>query len=1009
VVIQKKTFPGRENNLRRQAEEITPRKATLSSGNRETLSLEETFRLLQNLRVQQVELKMQNEELRRVQSELEASRKRYFDLYDLAPVGYVTLGEKGLILEANLTAADMLGIARSAFVNKPLTGFIVHDPEDQDIYYLHCKMLFETGMPQVCEIRMRKHNAPPFWARVESTISHEADNSPVCREVITNINERKLAELALRESEEKYRMLFEGSAHGILAVDITERKQFEDALRESEKKYRLLADNANDVIFVFDMNLNYTYVSPSAKFLRGYEPEEVMKQKPLESLTPSSLDLALKTLAEVMEIENSEHREIRLSRILQLEMTRKDGTTVWTEVMFSFIRDENLRPVNILGVARDITAHKKAEEAVRESEQRMRLALEGTDHALWAIDLTHQSITYTDNWPGILGYGPDENRFDYEWWTSQVHPESLPVFESALIDYFSGHKPYLDWEYRIRNKAGEWQWVHALGTFTDKDKAGFPTRMIGTHRNITARKKAESESRESELRYHDILENINEMYFEINLKGNITFFNHNTCLLSGYSPGEAMGMNFRQYTSPETAKHLKVFFGSIYMTGEKSSIQGFEMIRKDKSTRFMELSVNLIRSSAGETVGFRCIARDTTERKQADDEKRTLEERLQRSEKMEALGTLAGGVAHDLNNVLGVVIGYAELLLMTADESSPNRPRLMTIMRGGEKAAAIVQDLLTLARRGVAGRQVLNLNAIIAGFRQSPEFEKLRSYHSAIKINTDLHPDLLNISGSSVHIDKTLFNLIANACEAMPDGGVLTIKTFNQYLDKPIQGYDEVRAGEYAVLSLSDTGEGIPAAQLKRIFEPFYTRKAMGRSGTGLGLAVVWGTVKDHDGYINVQSEEGKGSIFTLYFPITREETASEAAAVSISEYMGSGETVLVVDDVKEQRNLAAEMLRKLQYDVTTAASGEEAVAYLGGHEVDLMLLDMIMDPGMDGLDTYKSVLEIHPKQKAIVISGFSESDRAQAVLALGAGSYVGKPYVMEKLGMAVRNELDRK
>jgi PAS domain S-box-containing protein len=370
VVIQKKTFPGRENNLRRQAEEITPRKATLSSGNRETLSLEETFRLLQNLRVQQVELKMQNEELRRVQSELEASRKRYFDLYDLAPVGYVTLGEKGLILEANLTAADMLGIARSAFVNKPLTGFIVHDPEDQDIYYLHCKMLFETGMPQVCEIRMRKHNAPPFWARVESTISHEADNSPVCREVITNINERKLAELALRESEEKYRMLFEGSAHGILAVDITERKQFEDALRESEKKYRLLADNANDVIFVFDMNLNYTYVSPSAKFLRGYEPEEVMKQKPLESLTPSSLDLALKTLAEVMEIENSEHREIRLSRILQLEMTRKDGTTVWTEVMFSFIRDENLRPVNILGVARDITAHKKAEEAVRESEQR---------------------------------------------------------------------------------------------------------------------------------------------------------------------------------------------------------------------------------------------------------------------------------------------------------------------------------------------------------------------------------------------------------------------------------------------------------------------------------------------------------------------------------------------------------------------------------------------------------------------------------------------------------------
>jgi signal transduction histidine kinase len=182
----------------------------------------------------------------------------------------------------------------------------------------------------------------------------------------------------------------------------------------------------------------------------------------------------------------------------------------------------------------------------------------------------------------------------------------------------------------------------------------------------------------------------------------------------------------------------------------------------------------------------------------------------------------------------------------------------MNIMKGGEKAAAIVQDLLTLARRGVSGREVLNLNKIIADCQQSPEFEKLSSYHSAVRIKTDLEPDLLNISGSSVHLGKTLFNLVSNASEAMPKGGILTIKTVNQYLDKPIQGYDEVREGDYVVLSVSDTGEGIPAADLKRIFEPFYTKKVMGRSGTGLGLAVVWGTVNDHDGYINVQSEEGE-------------------------------------------------------------------------------------------------------------------------------------------------------
>ncbi len=228
---------------------------------------------------------------------------------------------------------------------------------------------------------------------------------------------------------------------------------------------------------------------------------------------------------------------------------------------------------------------------------------------------------------------------------------------------------------------------------------------------------------------------------------------------------------------------------------------------------------------------------------------------------MEALGLLAGGVAHDLNNVLGIVVGYAELLLNDLDESSPMRDNLLAIMDGGQRAAAIVQDLLTLTRRGVAGRKVFNLNRLILDFKKSPEWEKLLSYHPAVQIKTDLEPDLLNLSGSSVHLEKTLFNLVSNACEAMPKGGALTIKTSNQYLDQTIQGYDHIREGDYVVLSVADTGEGISATDLKRIFEPFYTKKIMGRSGTGLGLAVVWGTVKDHKGYIDVQSEEGKGTL----------------------------------------------------------------------------------------------------------------------------------------------------
>ena len=402
------------------------------------------------------------------------------------------------------------------------------------------------------------------------------------------------------------------------------------------------------------------------------------------------------------------------------------------------------------------------------------------------------------------------------------------------------------------------------------------------------------------------------------------------------------------------------------------------------------------------------VTQDITDLKKTEKEKRLLEERLQRAEKMEALGLLAGGVAHDLNNALGIVVGYAELILMNSDKANPFKSELTNIMNGSIKAAEIVQDLLTMARRGVSGRSILNLNKIIVDCQQSPEFRKISSYHPNVKIVTNIEPDLLNISGSAVHLGKILYNLVLNAGEAMPEGGVVTIKTVNRYMDRPVEGYDMIREGDYVVLTVTDTGEGIPGSDLKRIFEPFYTKKFMGRSGTGLGLSIVWGTVKDHNGYINVESEVGRGTTFSIYFPASRSEITREVLPSSMSEYIGNGESVLIVDDVKEQRDLAALMLKKLNYNVTCSSSGEEAIAYLKKNRADMVVLDMIMDPGMDGLDTYRSIIEIHPGQKAIIVSGFSESERVSETQKLGAGVYVKKPYVMEKLGLAVKEELNK-
>ena len=390
-----------------------------------------------------------------------------------------------------------------------------------------------------------------------------------------------------------------------------------------------------------------------------------------------------------------------------------------------------------------------------------------------------------------------------------------------------------------------------------------------------------------------------------------------------------------------------------------------------------------------------------------EEEKQRVEARLQRAEKMEALGTLAGGVAHDLNNVLTGVVSYPYLLLKKLPEDSPLRNSVMKIQESGKKAAAIVQDLLTLARRGVPVTEIVNLNIVISEYLKSPEHEKLKSYHPGIEIETNLGEDLLNTIGSPIHFSKTVMNLVSNAVEAMPDGGKLSITTENRHIKKRIKGYDEIEKGDYVTLTVTDTGIGISSEDMEKIFEPFYTKKKMGRSGTGLGMAVVWGTIKDHKGHIDVQSTEGEGTTFTLYFPATSQKLTQDTHPSFTEEYMGKGESILVVDDVKEQRELAFSILSELGYSVTTASNGEEAFEYVWNNKVDLLLLDMIMDPGIDGLDTYRHIHELRPHQKAIIMSGFSETERVKEAQRLGAGAYLRKPYLSEEIGRAVRAELD--
>jgi signal transduction histidine kinase len=433
-----------------------------------------------------------------------------------------------------------------------------------------------------------------------------------------------------------------------------------------------------------------------------------------------------------------------------------------------------------------------------------------------------------------------------------------------------------------------------------------------------------------------------------------------------------------------------------------------EVERKKVTKVNQELEIRVQKRTSQLVKTNKDLTQEIVDRKRVEKDQRQLEIQLRKSQRMEAIGTLAGGVAHDLNNILSGVVSYPELLLMDVPQESPLREPLLTIQESGLKAAAIVQDLLTLARRGVSVTEVMNLNQLIEQYLNSPENHKILEYQPGVKVETCLQTKILNIIGSPLHLSKTIMNLVSNAAEAMPSGGVIHITTKNQYIDHPIKGYDTVEEGDYVKLKVSDNGVGISPEDIDQIFEPFYTKKTMGRSGTGLGMAVVWGTVKDLDGYIDVQSELGEGTAFTLYFPITRKKLPADNPDILADMYMGKGESILVVDDVKQQREIASKMLKKLGYNVLSVPSGEEAVLYLQENTADLLVLDMIMNPGINGLETYKKILKFHPRQKAIIASGFSESRQVKAAQKMGAGSYLKKPYSFEKIGLAVKAELTK-
>ena len=632
-----------------------------------------------------------------------------------------------------------------------------------------------------------------------------------------------------------------------------------------------------------------------------------------------------------------------------------------------------------------------AQEALRESEGKYRQIIEGATDVIFTTD--YQGYCAYVNVPGekLTGYTVDELVGMH--FTELISVDWRERVQLLYIKQFQGREEKTRMEFPIITKTGEEKWVDQIVTIlTEGNKiTGFQSIV----RDITDRKFAEETLRENEEKYRTILENMEEGYYEVDLAGNFTFVNDAMSEIRGYSREELMGKNNRDYMTEETAKEVFKVYNNVYTTGKPARNLEWETIRKDGTKGRVETSASLIKDSKGKPIGFRGVMRDISE-------KQILEAQLHKAQKMESIGTLAGGIAHNFNNLLMGIQGNASIILLDIDSGNPRHKNLKNIEKLVDNGAKLAAQLIAYAREGKYEVKPINLNQLVK--ETSDTFGMTKK---EISIHQKLSEKLYGIKADQGQIEQVLLNLYVNAADAMPGGGVLFVKTIN-VTDKDITDkLYETKLGNYVLLTVKDTGVGMDKETRERIFEPFFTTKGLA-SGTGLGLASVYGIIKSHGGYIDVDSEKGKGTTFSIYLPAT-EEIIEQKNVLSDELVKGKG-TILLVDDEEMVLESGEHMLKHLGYEVLLANDGQEALELykLNQDKIDLVLLDMVM-PVMGGGEAFDRMKEINTNVKVLLSSGYSIEGEAKEILNRGCDAFIQKPFKLEHFSQKIKKLLGNK
>ncbi len=849
-------------------------------------------------------------------------------------------------------------------------------------------------------------------------------------------------------------------------LDVTENKRQKEALFESEQMFRLFSEQSLMSVAVLQDGV-YKYANQAMSDLCEYSVEQILNWKPeefLEVAHPDDRSLVMDQARKKQEGDprHKTHYTFRIipksgvtkwveiySKTIQYKGTpanlltmlditeRKKAEEALTKAHDEMAQrvDERTAELSVLNkkLAQDITERKKAEEALRKSEERLELALKGADLGLWDYNLQTGEAFVNARRAEMVGYELDEVEPHFTWWGKQVHPEDIRKVLEAFNNHLAGRTPLYECEHRLRHKSGQYIWILARGRVLDWNEQSHPVRIVGTSLDITDRKRTEEALqkahdelehrvqertselvginqqleqeivqrkrgdealRESEQRYRTLFEESRDAVYMTTRDGRLVDANQAFLNLFGLTREEAENMGILAiYAVPADRKR---FQEDIERDG---SLKDYEVKfrRKDGTVIECLVSSTLRLDKDGTIVGYQGIARDVTEQK-------LLQKQLFHSQKMEAIGTLAGGIAHDVNNLLQAVLGYADLLLIKKAPGDPDRKKLGVIQQAARDGADLVSRILTFSRKGESKTRPVDLNSEI---RKSEELLK-RTLPKMIQIELLLADDIAIIDADPAQLEQVILNLGVNAQHAMPDGGRLLIETKNVSLrDEYLRAHLGAKAGKYVLLTVSDTGFGIEAEVLDRIFEPFFTTKTNGL-GTGLGLAMVHGIVLQHGGIIKCYSEPGMGTSFKIYFPVSSSVRKTGMASTREMPAFGT-ETILLVDDDDRVREMGKEMIEMGGYIVLTADSGEEALEVYVSHreEISLIILDLIM-PGMGGNRCLEELLRIDPDVRVLVASGYSSNGLSQDAKGRGARGFVSKPYDAKEILIAIRSLLDK-